>query len=198
MGMWLYLAVFGASLVVDAIPVVGPPAWTVMVFLQMKYDLNIWGVLAAGVTGSTIGRYLLGVYMPKASKHLVKRHKRHELEYMGRRLGKKTWQCWVFVLIYTLTPLSSTALFTAAGMAKVTPVKLLPPFFIGKFASDALMIVTGKYAAENTGEIFKGALSWKSLAAAAAGIAVIFLFLFLDWRTLLTKKKLTFSFKIWK
>ena len=29
------------------------------------------------------------------------------------------WQTWVFVLGYTLSPLSTTALFTAAGMSKV-------------------------------------------------------------------------------
>ena len=196
--MWHYPAVFLISLLVDAIPVVGPPAWTVMVFMQIKFDLNIWGVLLAGVTGSMAGRYLLGLYMPKVSKYWVNKHKRQDLEYMGRRLGRKTWSCWIFVLLYTLTPLSTTALFTAAGMAKVNPIKLLPPFFLGKFTSDAAMIVTGKYAVENTGEILHGAFSVKLLVAAVGGLGVIFLFLFIDWRTLFTKKKVTFCFKIWK
>ena len=138
--MWLYFIVFSGALAVDVIPLVGPPAWTLMVFMQMKFQLNIWGVLIAGVLGSTLGRYLLAIAMPKLSKHLVNRHKREEMEFMGKKLGKKTWQCWLFVLLYTLTPLSSTALFTAAGMAKVQPLKLLVPFFIGKFASDALMV----------------------------------------------------------
>lgn len=196
--MWPYIFVFLASFVVDVIPVVAPPAWSVMVFLQIKYDLNIWGVLLLGVTGSTLGRYVLALFMPSLARHLVNRHKRSELAYMGRKLGRKTWRCWLFVLIYTLTPLSSTALFTAAGMAKVHPLKLLPPFFIGKFASDALMIATGKYAAANAGAFLHGAFSIKAIVAMLVGLAVIFLFLFIDWRSLLSKKKLRFSFKIWK
>lgn len=196
--MGWYFVVFLSALTVDMIPVVGPPAWMIMVFLQLKFDLNIWWVLFSGVTGSTMGRYILALYMPRVSKRLVRRHKRQDLEYMGRKLGKKTWSCWFFVLVYTLTPLSSTALFTAAGMARVHPFKLLPPFFLGKGASDAAMITTGKYAAQNTSEIVHGMLSPKSIAAALGGMVIVFLFLFLDWRALLTRKKFAFCFKIWK
>src|SRR5438105_1211943 len=61
--MQFYLLVFVASLIVDIIPFIGPPAWTVMVFLQLKFHLNIWWVLLAGVSGSTIGRYILTLYI---------------------------------------------------------------------------------------------------------------------------------------
>jgi membrane protein DedA with SNARE-associated domain len=57
--MLYYFLVFIGSLLVDLIPFVGPPAWTVMVFFQMRYDLNIWAVIVTGVIGSAIGRYLL-------------------------------------------------------------------------------------------------------------------------------------------
>jgi len=51
----IYFAVFGASLAVDLIPFIGPPAWMAMVFFLMKYNLNPWLVLAAGVPGSVLG-----------------------------------------------------------------------------------------------------------------------------------------------
>src|SRR4051812_47979534 len=115
--MWMYAAVFIGSLVVDLIPVMSPPAWTVMVFFLVKFSLDPWPVLVAGVAGSTLGRYLFSLYIPHFSNKIIKKHKKHELEFVGKKLSQKTWHAWLFVMIYTLTPLSSTALFTAAATA---------------------------------------------------------------------------------
>src|SRR3954463_7889862 len=121
-----YLWVFLAALVVDLVPVIGPPAWTVMVLLLVKFDLNPWLVLAAGVPGSVLGRYLLSLYTPWLSRKVIKRKKNDELEFVGRRLNKKLWQSWTFTLIYALTPLPTTPLFSAAVLAKVKPIQILP------------------------------------------------------------------------
>jgi membrane protein DedA with SNARE-associated domain len=196
--MWLYLVVFLSALAVDLIPVAGPPAWTVMVFLLMKFDLNPWGVLAAGVPGSALGRFLLSLYIPKVSSKFLKRRKNEELEFVGKKLAPNNWRTWLFVFVYTLMPLPTTALFTAAGLAKVKPTHIVIPFFLGKFISDAVMIFTGRYAAASAGELLHGAGSIKSIATAAAGLIAIAGLLFVDWRVLLEKKKFKFNFKIWK
>ena len=77
---------FLAALVTDLIPVVGPPVWTVMVFMLVKFDLNPWLVLAVGVPGSVLGRYLLSLYVPKLLGKVIKQTKRDELEYVGGKL----------------------------------------------------------------------------------------------------------------
>ena len=195
---WMYLVVFASALAVDLIPIIGPPAWTVMVFLLIKFNLNPWWVLAAGVPGSALGRFLLSLYIPKVSNKIIKRRKREELEFVGKKLGQKTWRSWLFVFIYTITPLSSTALFTAAGVAKINPAQIIPPFFLGKFISDAVMILTGRYAAGNTSGLVQGTFSVKGIVTAVVGLLVIGAFLFIDWRVLLEKEKLKFNFKIWK
>ena len=194
----MYLVVFASALAVDLIPIIGPPAWTVMVLLLIKFDLNPWGVLVAGVPGSALGRYLLSLYIPKISNKFIKRRKNKDLEFVGKKLGQRTWRSWLFVFIYTLTPLSSTALFTAAGVAKIKPVQIIPPFLLGKFISDAVMILTGRYAAGNTKGLIHGTFSVKGIVTAVVGLLVIGAFLFIDWRILLEKKKLKFNFKIWK
>src|SRR5436190_11938073 len=196
--MHLYLIVFVGSLAVDLIPVIGPPAWIVMVFMQMKYDLNVWGVLAAGVAGSTAGRYLLGVYMPAISRRFIKKQKQEDLAFLGRKLAQNTWRCWSFVLIHTFTPLPTTPLFTAAGIAKVHPAKLLVPFVVGKTVSDTIMIFSGRFAVRNVEEILHGALSVKAAIAAVLGVVAIALFLFIDWHQWIQKKKFRLRFKIWK
>ena len=86
----------------------------------------------------------------------------------------------------------------AAGMGKVKPSHTVPPFFCGKFLSDAVMIFTGLYAAANFKALVHGSYSPRAIATLVLACVVIAGFLFLDWRALLQKKKFTVNFKIWK
>jgi len=194
----LYLLVFALALLVDIIPFVGPPAWSVMVFCQIKFHLNIWMVLVAGVIGSTIGRFLLALYIPHLSSRILSRQKDEDLQFLGKKLGSNQWKVQLFVLLYTLTPVPTTPLFTAIGMARIKPLHIIPAFFVGKFISDALMVHAGKFAAENTEKIIHGLLSWKTIAGAVGGVLVLLVFLFIDWKTLLQKKKFRLKFRIWR
>jgi membrane protein DedA with SNARE-associated domain len=194
----IYFFVFLGSLAVDLIPVVAPPAWTVMAFLLVKYHLNQWLVLAVGVPGSALGRYFFSLYIPKFSDKVIARRKKEELRYVGKKLDRQLWRTWLFVFVYTLSPLSTTALFTAAGMTEVPVMHLLPPFLAGKFISDGVMIAAGRYAAGSLEDLLHGALGWKSLLTGALTALVAAAFLFVDWYELLAKKHLKFNFSIWK
>lgn len=194
----IYVFVFLGSLAVDLVPVMAPPAWTVMAFLLVKYQLNPWLVLAAGVPGSALGRYLFSLYIPKFSRKVLARRKKEDLQYVGKKIGKRLWQTFAFVFLYTLSPLSTTALFTAAAMTKVPVWHLLPPFLAGKFISDATMVMAGRYAAGNLGDIVHGAFSMKSLVITAITLVVTGAFLFIDWQALLAKKTLRFNFSVFK
>ena len=194
----MYLAVFLSAFAVDLIPVIAPPAWTLMVFFLVKFHLNPWVVLVAGVSGSTLGKYIFSLYVPQITDQLIKRHKREELEFMGKKLGQKLWQSWLFVFIYSLTPLSTTALFTAAAIAKVKAGRMLPPFFAGKFVTDAVLIFTGRYAVRNLTGLVQGAFSAKGILTIVVTLVVTGGFLFVDWRALLEKKQFKFNFRIWK
>jgi len=194
----MYGVVFLAALAVDIIPLLAPPAWTIAVFLLVRFHLNPLIVLLLCASGSTLGRYLMSLYIPRFANLFIKRRKTDELEFLGKKLSQSLWQSWLFVLIYAVTPLSTTALFMAAGVAKVKPSHMLPPFFCGKFLSDAIMIFTGLYAANNFKNIVNGIYSPKAIVMLALGLVVIAWFLFLDWRALLQQKKFKFNFKIWK
>jgi membrane protein YqaA with SNARE-associated domain len=194
----MYGVVFLAALAVDIIPLLAPPAWTIAVFLLVRFHLNPLIVLLLCASGSTLGRYLMSLYIPRFANLFIKRRKTDELEFLGKKLSQSLWQSWLFVLIYAVTPLSTTALFMAAGVAKVKPTHTLPPFFCGKFLSDAIMIFTGLYAANNFKNIVNGIYSPKAIVMLALGLVVIAWFLFLDWRALLQQKKFKFNFKIWK
>ena len=196
--MWPYLLVFLATLAVDTIPIFAPPAWMVLVVLVVTFKLNPWLVIVIGVTGSTLGRYLLTRYIPRISSSVVNRREDQNLRYIGSKLGQAKWSSAVFVFLYTLTPLSTTALFTAVAAARVSPWHILPPFFLGRLITDGVMVFSGKYATANISELFRGQASWKTVIVLIAGLFVIGAFLFIDWRSLFEKRKLRFNFKILK
>jgi membrane protein YqaA with SNARE-associated domain len=194
----VYLWAFLIGVGFDLVPIIGPPVWTGLVVLVVKFDANPWLVLAAGVPGSVLGRYLLSLYTPWLSKKIIKRKKNEELEFVGRKLKGKLWPAWTFTLIYSLTPLPTTPLFSAAGLARINAVQILPPFFVGKFISDAVMLFTGRSAVSSFAELLQGTVSVKGIITAGASLLVICGFLFLDWRNLLEKKKVRFNVHIWK
>lgn len=169
-----------------------------MVFFQIRYELNTWLVLTAGVAGSAVGRYLLSAYIPVFFGGFINNRKKEDILFIGSKLSNNSWQVQVFVLLYTLVPLPSAPLFIAAGMAKIRAVHFIPSFILGKFSSDMVMMISGGYAAKNAINLAAGIMSWESIAGCSTGIFLVVLFFCIDWRILLQKKRLRFSFNIWK
>src|SRR5690349_11918825 len=142
MAVWAFLI----GLLVDSIPIFAPPAWSVLVILIIAFNANPWVVVVFGVLGSTLGRYFLSRYIPHIASRALNKCGLTNVEYVGKRLSEGYWKTSVFVFLYTLTPLSTTALFTAAGIGKARLLYILPPFAIGKSISDGLLVAGGKYA----------------------------------------------------
>jgi uncharacterized membrane protein YdjX (TVP38/TMEM64 family) len=130
----------------------------------------------------------------KMFKHL----KNEDVQFLGKKMKEKGWRSQMVIIAYSLLPLPTTPLFLAGGMAKMKPFYIIPAFFIGKFISDTISVHLGKYAAEHTQSIFQDALSWKSITSLGVGLLLLCALLFIDWRTLIQKKRFQLKFKIWK
>ncbi len=197
--MWVkYLYVFLASAAVDIVPLPLPPAFVVMVLIQLYYDLDVWPVIIIGVAGSVLGRYILTLYIPKIASKLFNPEKNKDVQYLGKKLNEKGWKSQLFILSYSLMPLPTTPLFIAGGIAGMKPLKIIPAFIVGKFTSDAIAVLMGKFAAEHANEIFDGVISWQTILGFVFGLTLVAAFLFIDWRTLIQTKKFRINLKIWK
>ncbi len=197
--MWLkYIIVFLAACAVDIVPFPLPPAFVVMVFLQIYFKLNVWVVILVGVAGSVLGRYILTLYIPKIASKIFNPAKNADVQFLGKKLKEKGWKSQLAILTYSLLPLPTTPLFIAGGMAKMKPRLIIPAFIVGKFISDTAAVFMGKYAAENTAGILEGAISWKSALGLLFGILLVAGLLFIDWRAWLQEKKFRLNYKIWK
>jgi len=194
---WIYALVFLGAFLFDVVPIPFPPAFTIMVFLQIMFDLNIWWVIVIGVAGSILGRYVLTLYIPFLAGKIFKRSKNEDVEFLGGKMKEKGWKSQLFILAYSLLPLPTTPLFLAAGMAKIKPVYIIPAFFVGKFTSDAITVHLGKYAADNLNNVLKSATSLNSIASFVFGLLLVCAVIFVDWRTLIQLKKFKLNFKVW-
>ncbi len=195
---WQYLLVFFGAFLFDVVPFPFPPAFTIMVFLQIMFDLNIWLVIVIGVAGSILGRYILTLYVPLLAGRIFKQTKNEDVQFLGKKMKEKVWRGQLVIIAYSLLPLPTTPLFLAAGMAKIKALYIIPAFFIGKFTSDTIAVHLGKYAAEHAKNIIEEALSWKSIASLVLGLLLLCALLFIDWRSLIQKKTFKLKFKIWK
>jgi membrane protein DedA with SNARE-associated domain len=196
--LWIWIFVFLAAFILDVVPFPAPPAWTVMVILQMHYSLNIWYVVLIGVFGSVCGRYLMSIYFRKISDHFISLRKNQDMQFLGDKISSNRARGWLFVFIYTLVPLPSTPLFHLMGIARISAFTVLPAFFAGKFISDFAMLYTGNIVAQDIPALLMGMLTLKSLLVFILAIVILAAFLFIDWWTLIEKKQLKFNFNIWK
>ncbi|MFZ7115631.1 MAG: hypothetical protein ACO1G9_09660 [Bacteroidota bacterium] len=197
--MWYhYFLVFLGAFFFDVVPFPFPPAFTIMVTLQILFDLNLWVVICIGVVGSILGRYVLTLYIPLLAGRIFKRAKTEDIEFLGTQMQEKGWRSQVMILAYSLLPLPTTPLFLAAGIARLKPVKIIPAFFVGKFISDTIAVNLGNYATKNAMRIFEEAATMRSILSISVGLIMVAALLFIDWRMLIQKGRLVLDFRIWK
>lgn len=195
---WQYLLVFAGALLFDIVPFPFLPAFTIMLFLQIVFQLDVWSVIVVGLVGSVLGRYILILYVPLIANKYLKLSKNRDIQFIGDKMNENKWKGQMVILAYSLLPLPTTPLFLTAGISKINAKYIIPWFVIGKFISDSIALHAGKYAAENTESIIENALSWQSIASLILSALLLFCLFFIDWRTLIQKNKFVLNFKIWK
>jgi len=81
---WQYILVFLGTMLVDIVPLPLPPAFTVMIFFQIYYKLNIWPVIVIGVAGSIAGRTILSLYVSRLSDHIFSVAKNEDVRFLEK------------------------------------------------------------------------------------------------------------------
>ncbi len=195
---WQYLLVFLGALLFDIAPFPFLPAFTIMLFLQIVFQLDVWLVIMTGLLGSVLGRYILLLYAPLIANKYIKASKNKDIEFLGEKMKENIWKGQMVILAYSLLPLPTTPLFLGAGISKLDAKYIIPWFLLGKFVSDSVLLHAGKFASENTQSIIDNALSWESIASLFLSLLMLFGLFFINWRALIQKKQFVLNFKIWK
>lgn len=193
-----YLILLLVVILVNSLPAFAPPTWTVLISFYTGFELNIYLVILIGVLGATFGRFILAHYIQWFSHQLFNEKQHENLNYLGNKIGGTPVHSFIFTFIYSLTPLSTTVLFVAAGIAKVRLSIVLAGFALGRLISYTALLYSTAALATNIKDLTSGTFSLKNILSSILGLAFLLLFIFIDWKELIEKKKLKLEFDVWK
>jgi hypothetical protein len=194
----IFITLSAIVLLVNLAPAFVPPTWTVLVYFIIKYHLYLPYVVLCGVTAATFGRYLLSKYIDLIAHLLFNSRQIENISYLGMRLGKTQLANFLFTFMYSLTPLSTTALFVAAGIAEVKLKMVLLGFFCGRLISYTILGLSARALSKNVMAMADGGLNVENIIAVVLTLLVFFVFVFIDWKALFEKKKIRLHFDVWK
>jgi membrane protein DedA with SNARE-associated domain len=107
---------------------------------------------------------------------------RANAEALARAVHRHARWATPFVAAYTFLPLPSNPLFVAVGMGALPLRRAMAGYFLGRWPNNTLTLLAAQPVVGNLHDLFAHALSWRSLAQAAAAIVAYLIFLSLPWR----------------
>jgi membrane protein YqaA with SNARE-associated domain len=194
----IYIILAISVIIVNSLPAFAPPTWTLIVFFLNYFNLNIFAVVIISVIAATMGRLFLYSYIQTFSKFVFNKWEEKNLEYLGKKIGKNKKTNLLFIFLYSITPLSTTALFVASSIARVNIFILGLGFFLGRLVSYSFLAGTSLLIVNSLSEVIKNPLSFESIFLTILGFLILLIITFIDWKELLEKRKFVLNFKIWK
>ncbi|HEY4979077.1 MAG TPA: hypothetical protein VII25_07945 [Candidatus Acidoferrum sp.] len=190
-----YLILFLVILLLNVIPAFAPPTWMVFSFLGFRFPSQMsWTFALVGALAAVMGRSLLGLL----SRTIVREHwlgeaGRENVDALKVSLEKRPRLTFALFLFYAFTPMPSNYLFIAYGLTTMPLIRIVIPFFIGRFVSYhfwtmGAATVSRKLELEGTETIayFSVYFVFTQLALLAA----VYLFTRIDWKLLLAQHKI--------
>lgn len=189
-GIWL---VFLVVLALNLLPAFAPPTWVALSFFSYKFPDNDIAMLAlVGATAATLGRVILA----KSARTIVRgkllgEETRQNIDAIKDKLqGKQTLTAGV-CLFYAFSPLPSNYLFVAYGLTTLELRLLALPFFLGRLIGYNFWAHLGSAAAHKLAiEAPHNYMSVYFILVQVACLALVYLFMRIDWRRLLEEGKL--------
>jgi membrane protein YqaA with SNARE-associated domain len=186
-----YLAVAAVVAGMTLTPFPLPPAWLLLVYAQVEFGLAPVPLVVAGAAGAATGRTGLAAVARVLGERALRPRTRENVDYLAARLrGARSRAGLAAVLIASPPP--SGALFTAAGMLRVSLPLIAACSFAGRLLTYGLGVAFGGVAAAEATERLRDAFGPVTASIGlAAVVLVLWLLLRLDWRTLLERRRLS-------
>ena len=193
-----YLGILLLLVALNAAPLLMPPTWIVLssfYLLDPNFDPIILALV--GATGATVGRFILK-QLAGLFRRFVGKEQKSNLDTIGDYLNKKKHGYAIASFLFAATPLPSNMLFVAYGLMKAKSFGLYVGFWCGRAVSYYIMIHFSNVVLTPLLKLFEERYIG-ILLADGIGIAVVILFASINWRLLLTERKLKFvKPKLWR
>lgn len=131
-GVSAYLIAAAVVFIANAVPAFAPPTWSLLVFLELNFELQPAALVVIGVASATAGRLLLAWYMRHSTRWMPHTYVAN-MESAGHYLTKTRGRLLATFALFFVSPLSSAQLFAAAGIMKSMRLRpLIIAFAIGR------------------------------------------------------------------
>ncbi|MFQ6024914.1 MAG: hypothetical protein ACE5JT_00135 [Nitrosopumilaceae archaeon] len=192
-----YFGIFLLLIGMNTAPILMPPTWIVLSTLYAAdSSLNPLILSFVGATGSLIGRSFL-MYLTRSLRKFLGDERKSSLDTVAAFL-KRRYGFFIASFLFAASPLPSNMLFIAYGIMRAKSIGLFAGFWTGRVISYYVMISVSQVALVPFLELFQNRLVG-ILVADFGGLAFVVFFASINWKVLLTEKKLTFvKPKLWR
>ena len=190
-----HLVLFLVVFLLNVIPAFAPPTWMVFSFLGFRLPTHLdWSFALVGAIAAVTGRSLLG----KLSRIIIRNRwlgdaARENISSVKLELEKRPNLTFGLFLFYAFTPLPSNYVFIAYGLTSLPFVRLLVPFFIGRFVSYYFWAMTAAAVSRKLELEDTDALAYFGMYFVLTQLvllATVYAFARVDWKLLLHDRKL--------
>ncbi|HET6689978.1 MAG TPA: hypothetical protein VFG74_03845, partial [Miltoncostaeaceae bacterium] len=129
-----YLLAAGLLAAVNATPLPMPPSWLIAAYLGVRLDVDPAGLVVAAATGAALGRTILAAWTRALGPRLMSADARDNVAYLGARLrGRRS--SWGVASVLAVSPPPSGALYTAAGVLRVSLPLVFASCLVGRLVT---------------------------------------------------------------
>jgi len=186
-----YLGIFLALVGINAAPLLMPPTWIVLAsFYALDPGLDPAVLSLVGATGATLGRFVLK-HISGFFRRFVGDEQRSNLNAIGGFLNRKRHGYILASFLFAATPLPSNMLFVAYGLMRAKSIGLYVGFWSGRVLSYYVMISISSIVLTPFIQLFEDRYVG-IFVADGIGIGAVVLFASVNWRVLITERRLRF------
>ncbi|GFN39369.1 MAG: hypothetical protein ACE1YX_03150 [Nitrosopumilaceae archaeon] len=190
LGELSYFGIFLLLIGLNVVPILVPPTWLILATFHSA-DSSLDPIILAfvGATGSLIGRSAL-MYLSRFFRRFLGDERKSSLDTVATFL-KKRYGFFITSFLFASSPLPSNMLFIAYGIMKAKSIGLFVGFWMGRVISYYVMISLSQVALVPFLELFENRIVG-IIIADFGGLALVVFFASINWKILLTEKKLKF------
>lgn len=193
---------FIASIIIvliNVFPAFMPPTWTVISYIHIRYEINLFAMAVIGAMSSSFGRLLLARISRFSVPRIFAEEIVDNMKFIGSKLEGRSIKMFLVGFLWALAPVGSNPLFIAVGLAGAKIRYVLAGFFIGRSINYFSLAYASKILVDGIRSIFfEGIFDWRRILLNSFTVIFVVLYLLLDWQTLILDKKIRFGRRLFK
>jgi membrane protein YqaA with SNARE-associated domain len=183
---WLLVAV--VVLLLNLIPVVTPPTWSVLAFFALHSGIPAVPLAALGATCAVTGRTTLALVSRRVGARILPRRWRTNIQVLAEAIRGHRLARLSALGVFAFVPVPSDQLFIAVGIARAPLAPVIIAFGSGRFLVYLFWVSVASSAADSLEGVLRPRVSGGvALVLELVSLAILTISMQVDWRRVLRR-----------